>query len=491
MTHDDEGDPITRTPRLRRRAVIRAAVGGLVASQVPSPGVRPARAATKVTPNPIKPPIVKSGLAVDLLDFSAPPPTSPAARPVAMLNYLHHAGDGSRRLFAADSRGKLWAIDGVTGTASLFLDLAAVRGPWILNDDSPKHHGLRTFAFHPDFARPGRPGYRRLYTLNTERPGSAPPGVPILGDPALPLLYHDVLAEWRVSATDPSRVDPLSRREVLRIRQYAAGHNADQLLFNPRLLPGQPGYGAMFVGVGDGKNNPPHPDPFDQAQNPARPLGKILRIDPLQRGLRRYTIPPGNPFVGRAGYLPEIWALGLRHPEFLCFDRGAVGPMIVAEIGQRYIEQIRFGYAGANHGWPAREGTFATDRFDETSLYTLPLDDALNGFTYPVAQYDHSEGFAICGGFVYRGATIPALVGHYVFGDIFNGRVFHVPVASLRPGARAVIQELTLKRGGVPVTLRGLLGTTGRVDLRFGQDEAGEMYLATKQDGLVRRLRPA
>ncbi|MFO1073087.1 MAG: PQQ-dependent sugar dehydrogenase [Geminicoccaceae bacterium] len=484
-------------PGLDRRTVIEAGVGGLVLARLPfAAGTAEAavaeiavpEAVVRVTPNPIKPRILPSGLAVELLPFSTPQHTK-AERPLAMLNHLYHAGDGSGRLFVADSRGKLWAIATRTGAPSLFLDLAAARAGHLLSDDSPKHQGLRTFAFHPDFNRPGRPGHRRLYTVNTEQP-AAPAGVPVLGDPALPLLHHDVVAEWRVGA-DPARVDPSTRREVLRIRQYAAGHNADQLLFDPRLRPGQAGYGAMFIGVGDGKNNAPHPDPFDQAQNRARPLGKILRIDPLQHGDRSYTVPADNPFVGRAGWLPEIWALGLRHPEFLCVDRSGSGPMIVAEIGQRNIEQLRFCLPGTNHGWPLREGTFVTDRFDERSLFALPPNDAESGFTYPVAQYDHSEGFAICGGYVYRGRAIPALAGHYVFGDIFNGRVFHLPVAALVPGRQAVIRELTLRRAGVPVTLRGLLGTTGRVDLRFGQDEAGELYLATKQDGVIRRLGPA
>jgi hypothetical protein len=102
-----------------------------------------------------------------------------------------------------------------------------------------------------------------------------------------------------------------------------------------------------------------------------------------------------------------------------------------------------------------------------------------------VAQYDHDEGVAICGGFVYRGVNIPALVGQYVFGDIVSGRVFAVPVSALRQGSLATIREVTLLKGGNKVTLRGLLRTTGRVDLRFGQDQAGEMYLMTKQDGVI------
>ena len=121
--------------------------------------------------------------------------------------------------------------------------------------------------------------------------------------------------------------------------------------------------------------------------------------------------------------------------------------------------------AGGNYGWPFREGTFVTDRNDETKLYALPENDATNGYTYPVAQYDHSEGFtssgqpvvkgsiAITGGFVYRTTGIPALVGHYIFGDMVNGRIFHVPVSELRLGSQTTIKELTLTRNGVAKTL--------------------------------------
>jgi hypothetical protein len=133
-----------------------------------------------------------------------------------------------------------------------------------------------------------------------------------------------------------------------------------------------------------------------------------------------------------------------------------------------------------------------TDRADVGVLYGLPGDDARYGFTYPVAQYDHDEGRAIVGGYVYRASAVPALVGHYVFGDIVNGRVFHVPVASLVQGKQAAFKELRLVKGGREVSLLGLVGAAnGRVDLRFGQDGGGEVYLMTKQEGRIYKLRAA
>ena len=476
---------------LRRRAIIGAAAGGLVAANLPPFGVGPAHAAV-VTPNPIPSPIqYGNDLSVALEDFCTPPATKLSGRPRAMLNYLYHAGDGSGRLFAADSRGKIWAIDS-NGNNSLFLDLLAARGPHIVIETSTKYLGLRTFAFHPDFGNAVRPGFRKLYTVNTEFP-AFPAGVPVLRDPdpGIPVYYHDVIAEWQVRATPPFAVDPLSRREVMRISQWNRGHNTDQLLFNPNLRPGMKGYGMMYISIGDGKNSPEYTDPYDQAQERLSPLGKILRIFPLKQGTRSYTVPRSNPFVGQAGWLPEIYALGFRHPEFMCCDTAGKKQLLIASVGQDQIETLYIGTKGANCGWPVREGTFATNRSNENILYTLPPDDASYGFTYPVAQYDHDEGVAICGGYVYRGSAIPVLVGQYVFGDIVSGRVFAVPVASLRAGSPATIQEVRLFQGVNPVTLRGLLGTTGRVDLRFGQDQAGEMYLMTKQDGVIRKLAAA
>ena len=468
--------------RLQRRTLLGASVGGLTAG-LGTLGGHPAQGAV-VTPNPIPARIALGSLRLSLRDFCTPPPTR-ATRPRAMLNYLYHAGDGSGRVFVADSRGKLWAIS-PSGTASLFLDIVPIRRGSIYLEPSTKYLGLRTFAFHPDFAVAGRPGFRRFYTVNTEVP-AAPPGVPVLADPAIPVLYHDVVAEWQVDGQ--GKVPPASRREVVRISQWNRGHNTDQLLFRPGRAAGAGDYGLLYISVGDGKNNPPHTDPHDQAQNRKSPLGKILRIDPLQQGTRSYTVPESNPFVDDPAWLPEIWALGLRHPEFMSFDQGG-SKLVVGHVGQDNIESLYLAKPGANFGWPEREGTFATNRFNERQLFTLPADDAAFGYTYPVAQYDHGDGVALCGGYVYRGTAIPGLVGRYLFGDIFNGRVFAVPIASLRQGSLATIQEVTLLRNGSTVTLRGLLGTSGRVDLRFGQDQAGEMYLMTKQDGIIRKLGP-
>mgnify|MGYP001423342689 CR=1 FL=1 len=497
----DQIDPRAPARGSRRRDLMRGAlagVGGLAAPRILPPLADRVAAATPVAPDQIAPPIRKSGLAVRLVDFSTPPRTSATARPYALLNFLYHANDGARRLFAVDSRGRLWALNRTTGKASLSLDMKKTRGSAFIapsGANSMKAMGFRSFACHPDFGRSGRPGYRKIYTVATETAASRPSSVRVLGG-NYNVLFHDTIAEYTAYPTQPWKFDPSTRREVVRIAQYKNGHNTDQLMFDPNATIGTAAYGKMFVTVGDGGNNDNNTDPNNLAQNRAVPIGKILRIDPLrQSNGARYRVPADNPFVGRAGYLPEIYALGLRHPQNMCFDRGATHPFafIFIDIGQAQAEEVNVGIPGANYGWPEREGTFKTNRLNDRLIEPLPADDSSLGYTYPVAQYGHIEGTAsgraaIVGGFVYRGTAIPYLRGHYLLGDLVTGRIFHVPVADLRLGSLATLQELTLYSNGAEVTLLSLVGGLERADLRFGQDESGELFVMTKQDGIIRKM---
>ncbi|MBL8659453.1 MAG: PQQ-dependent sugar dehydrogenase [Rhodospirillales bacterium] len=446
---------------------------------------------TLATPNPL-PDIVQGDLSVELKDFVTPPATDVGGGR-ALLNFMNDADDGSGRLFVADSRGPIWLIDGGEVDPQPFLDVSAARGAAF---ELGGQKGVRSFAFHPDFENPGTAGYHKFYTINTETIAA---GEPVLskGIPSSAVKFHDVLAEWEVSATDPTRIDVSSRREVLRLAEWKDDHNADTLMFNPNAKPGSADYGKMYITAGDGGNWPSFTDLYNQAQDPGAPLGKILRIDPLEQANGDpYGIPSDNPFVGHAGALPEVWALGLRHPQTLSFDTGGTGKMLIADMGQAQIEEVNIGSAGANYGWPVREGTFETVRTDDSKLYELPADDATFGFTYPVAQYDHDDpsffngANAIVGGFVYRGDNIPALKGQYLFGDLVNGTIYHVPVGDLKLGAQAHFEQLNLLVDGKPTSLHDLVGAS-RVDMRFGEGQDGEIYIMSKQDGEIRMLAPA
>ena len=89
--------------------------------------------------------------------------------------------------------------------------------------------------------------------------------------------------------------------------------------------------------------------------------------------------------------------------------------MLIADIGQAFIEEVNLGIKGANYGWGKRQGTWVVEKSNENVLFPLPKNDAEYGYTYPVAQYAHHKppnwsgfyGIAIAGGYVYRGKAIP------------------------------------------------------------------------------------
>jgi glucose/arabinose dehydrogenase len=415
-------------------------------------------------------------------------PASSETPPRARINFLFHAADGSNRLFVNDMAGKIHVIKDGHLLPEPFLDMAIARRGSFTSTDLFEQ-GLNTFAFHPDFATSKRPGSGKFYTFSTETPQSGVPDFPS-PDPAGGVAHHDVVAEWNVDLANPDRIDPSSRREILRIAHPLHDHVGGQLGFNPNAKPGQSEYGLLYIGVGDGGNTvfrTGKVDALRTAQNLLSPLGKILRINPLQDGRWQYGVPPGNPFVSDAQVLGAIWAYGLRNPARFSWDTAGDGKMIIADIGQAKIEEIDIGAAGANYGWSLREGSWVVDHNNETRLSSSPLDDVMNGLTEPALQYGHHLGLAVTGGFVYRGNAIPVLKGKYIFGDIASGRVFFANADQLTNGKATSFFELPLVYSGKAQSLREIVNAD-RADLRFGLDELGELYVLTKQDGVVRKF---
>ncbi len=462
--------------------------------------------------NPL-PPIDKPGLAVDLVDFVQFPAATGSFQRDG-INYLLESPDASDRLFVLDSRGGIRLIDGGVASPNIFLNLSGIPNKVGQPDidlvvGNFGQQGMGGFAFHPDYATPGSDGFGILYTAHSDNQSGKPtPDFPSPGS----TVHHSVITEWRVDPGNPNAVDVTSRRELLRIGQPFADHNMQQIGFNPLSNPGDADYGMMYISMGDGGNNsPPIPtDPFQGGQNPGTPLGAILRIDPLGNNSTNgnYGIPNDNPFVGDPDLqhtlgidesttpqdetLGEVWAYGLRNPHRFSWDTGLNGTanMFISDIGQASIEEINLGVAGANYGWRDREGTFATDPFNQNTLNALPGNDGLFGYTYPVAQYDHDEGFAIVGGFVYRGEAISTLQGKYIFGDLVNGRMFYTDVDDMTLGSQATVHELTLFHDGSEETLLQIMGNAPRADLRFGVDSDGEIYVIAKRTGEIFRLVP-
>jgi glucose/arabinose dehydrogenase len=236
-------------------------------------------------------------------------------------------------------------------------------------------------AFHPQYKTNGR------FFVNYTRRVSG--------------QLQTVIAEYHVSAANPNLADPNSAAIILVIDQPFDNHNGGQIAFGPD--------GFLYIGMGDGGGGG---DPKGNGQKLTTLLGKMLRID-INSGAP-YAIPPDNPFVGVGGARGEIWAYGFRNPWRYSFDKVSKR-LFVGDVGQGDWEEADIVTKGGNFGWNIKEGN-----------HCYPPGATCNstGLIPPIAEYSHSEGNAIIGGYVYRGAAIPALRGLYVFGDFGSGQLW-------------------------------------------------------------------
>lgn len=475
-----------------------------------------------ITSNPIPEPILKRGLAVEIKDIARLPDTH-ALRPAdqdiapdawARVSYVRDLSDGRR--FANDSRGRLYLID-KDNQAHVYLDVAAA---FPLAFYKRLESGFICFVFHPDFASNGL-----LYTVHSETAQGNPkiPDFIPIGYGLKDVTYHNVITEWH--ATNPA-ADTFAgtRREILRDSHVVTNltHPLGALEFNPTAKRGDPDYGLLYTSGSDhGFSNGGGPN----ASNPAQTqrldsiMTAILRIDPRspsvthgRKGLGDYTIPMANKFAaaGDSKILGEIYAYGFRNAHRLSWDTD--GTMFADDIGMDSIEEVNIVHNGENYGWMKREGYFENARVRGgplNGLFPLPpeiLDGRVkDGLTYPVVVYDHDEGHAISGGFAYHG-RIAALRGKYVFGDIPTGRVFASDLAAMKkaddgiPRTVAPVEEIQLyvrdengKR--VDVSFRDLVDKAmgkkmPRADLHLSHSRDGELFLTSRQDGMIRMLVP-
>ena len=380
---------------------------GPTVTEKPSPTPSP-------TPEPTPPPL-RSGpdaLAVELV-------AGPFDNPTAVTN----AGDGSGRLFVMERSGRIRIVnrDG-TVAPTPFLDIV----PRVLIEG--QEQGLLGLAFHPRYAETGR-----FFVAYTRQPDGA-----------------DVVAEYRVlSAADTA--DPASERILLAIPDPAANHNGGALVFGPDRL--------LYIALGDGGGQN---DQFGNAQNLNSLLGKLLRIDVdgTPAAGRAYAIPADNPFANGGG-APEIWAIGMRNPWRMSFDR-AWHDLYIGDVGGGSWEEIDRqppdAAGGLNYGWPIMEGR-----------HCLAGSCTMTGYVLPIAEYGHDLGCSVIGGYVYRGEVHPELQGVYVFGDWCSGRIF------------------TLDVDGDTIAVRNVLESGLQVS-SFGEDEAGEVYVVDYAGGGLYRV---
>jgi glucose/arabinose dehydrogenase len=345
--------------------------------------------------------------------------------------HVTHAGDGSGRIFVVEQAGRIRILDNGVVLPVPFLDLATLNPPRLI---AGGEQGLLSVAFPPGFAAKGY-----FYVNYTRAPDGA-----------------TVVARYRVSAGDANVADPASEEVILTIPQPFANHNGGQLAFGPD--------GFLFLGMGDGGSGG---DPLNNGQSPGTLLGKLLRID-VESGTAPYVVPPDNPFVGVAGFRPEIWALGLRNPWRFSFDRGT-GDLYIGDVGQNNFEEIDFQPAGdpvgRNYGWNIMEG--------ESCYPPGTVGCNRTGLALPVFVYDHSLGCSVSGGLVYRGSAFSALQGIYFFGDFCSGRIW-----GLRKNGAAWDNALLADNTTLNITT-------------FGEDESGNVYVVNYANGdLLKILSP-
>ena len=302
--------------------------------------------------------------------------------------------------------------------------------------------GLFGLAFHPAFAKNGF-----IYLYYTA-PGGGAAG-------------HAEIARFTIQG---EHADPASKQVLLTVDKPEDNHNGGWIAFGPDHY--------LWLGIGDGGGGNDHHGPIGSGQNRQALLGKLLRLD-VDHG-QPYSIPKDNPFVDQLGKRPEIAAFGLRNPWRCSFDT-ATGDLWIGDVGQNAREEIDLlpaGKLGLNFGWRPREGTIATPGWEKEQTVTKA--------TEPVLDYDRAQGrVSVTGGYVYRGAAIPGLVGQYIYADFAAQRFYRFAVEPVRGGAAPQLTEITEEVN--PGRQHGNVST-------FGSDSSGELFFTGWNTGRVYQI---
>jgi hypothetical protein len=248
-----------------------------------------------------------------------------------------------------------------------------------------------------------------------------------------------IIARYSVTQNNPNQALKNSEFVVLEIDQPFSNHKGGQLAF------GNDGY--LYIALGDGGSAG---DPFGNAQNKSTLLGKILRINvDLPSQNRNYSIPQDNPYFGNTlGYKEEIYAYGFRNPWRFSFDT-PTGRLWVGDVGQDQREEIDLVEKGKNYGWNIMEGTLTYSSGNQV------------GLELPIWEYNHSEGSAVIGGYLYHGSNLTALNSWYIYGDYGSGKIWALQY-----------------NAGVQPTNSLLIDTDLNIS-SFGVDEHNELYLCS------------
>jgi glucose/arabinose dehydrogenase len=328
---------------------------------------------------------------------------------------------GDTRLFVAEREGRICVVQNGVLLTTPFLDISS-------RVTTVGEAGLISFAFDPNFASNG---FVYVHFIENVAP------------------FGDIVVE-RYTVSGNSNVAHTPGTQVIRIpHQDASNHYGGRVAFGPD--------GKLYLSTGDGGLSD---NVLGHAQDDASLLGKLLRLDvsalnPVQTP--PYAIPADNPtWSGRPQTRRENWAIGLRNPFRYAFDGTQ---LYIADVGQSAREEIDVVAAadpGLNYGWSIFEGTQCFDG---------PC--ATPGLTGPVYEYDHTQGCAIIGAYVYRG-SVAALTGKYLFSDNCTGFLRTLSGTTVTPAPTVNV--------GHP--------------LSFGQDGSGELYVLTGENRVLKFVAP-
>ena len=335
------------------------------------------------------------------------------------LVFLTAPPNDNARLFVVEQVGRIQILDRTTGIPNPvpFFDIT-------LQISSGGERGLLGLAFDPNYNQNGQ-----FYVFYTDSSG------------------NPTVARYLRNAVNPDLADQSTGVVLVSVpHPNASNHNGGMLAFGPD--------GCLYASIGDGGTG------GAPAQNTSSLLGKILRLDPDALGPPAACVNSGpNPFGN------QVWSYGLRNPFRFSFDRGT-NDLYVADVGESTQEEVDIAIgvqagSGVNYGWNIMEG-----------FLCFPIGSPCSpvGLTLPVLVYDHSQGCAILGGYVYRGSAIPMLPGTYFYGDLCTGFV-----RSFRFVGGQVTQQNDWP----------LLAPGGSIT-SFGEDAQGELYLMTLQGNLFR-----
>ncbi len=376
-------------------------------------------------------------------------------------------------LYVADQNG---VVSLVERDGSLreepWLDL---RSRMVKLNDGFDERGLLGLALHPTFATSGK----FYVSYSAPKRTNAPAGWDCTTR----------ISEFTAKPGTASKVDLATERVLLEIDKPYFNHNGGCLAFGPDQL--------LYISVGDGGNangqGMGH-SPVSNGQDLNTLLGKILRIDVNQPV--GYGIPKDNPYAGGGGR-PEIFAYGFRNPWRMSFDRAGEYGLLVGDIGQTLYEEVNRVVRGGNYGWFIREGRHCFDPKNANVALEKCADRGADGkpLIDPVIEYKNPNGFrndpesggiSVMGGYVYRGKTIPGLVGTYLFGDwsknwaLPEGLLFVAQPAKPSAAGMWPMEKVSV---AIDDGAKWKAYITG-----FGEDAEGELYVHTNGgNGVVGR----